>query len=337
MFRITLYEDRLKEKWDLFVLNESVNGTFLQTMNFLNYHPKDRFIDESILVMDGDNIAAVIPGCLINENNKRVFYSHKGSTYGGIVIGKRYYLTLKLLEIIGVIDTYLSSKFDCAVLRITPDLFSIEKTDLLQYALYYYGYTNYVELSTYVDVGNYQGDILATFDRNKRRNIKKCIELGLSFRNIDHLEGISGFHNLLRINLSKHNATPIHSLEELYDLKFNRLKDSVQFFGVYKEKELVSAGMMFDFCHKIFHAQNLSYDYHETEYSPISFLYYSILQYAAINGYEKVSWGISTESKGKYINQGLITNKEAYGSKHEVNRTYFKSFTTIDKGADILV
>ena len=29
-----------EERWDEFVLKKAVNGTFLQTREFLNYHPK---------------------------------------------------------------------------------------------------------------------------------------------------------------------------------------------------------------------------------------------------------------------------------------------------------
>ena len=35
-------------EWDRFVMHESGNGTFLQTRNFLNYHPAGRFTDASL-------------------------------------------------------------------------------------------------------------------------------------------------------------------------------------------------------------------------------------------------------------------------------------------------
>ena len=56
------YESKLQERWDSFVMEHSVNGTFLQTRRFLNYHPKGRFEDSSLLVMNNGNILAVVPG-----------------------------------------------------------------------------------------------------------------------------------------------------------------------------------------------------------------------------------------------------------------------------------
>ena len=55
------FEERWAEKWDKFVMSDSVNGTFLQTRNFLNYHPLGRFADKSLLFVKGNNIVAVLP------------------------------------------------------------------------------------------------------------------------------------------------------------------------------------------------------------------------------------------------------------------------------------
>ena len=64
MFRIESYEKKYEQLWDDFVLNKSINGTFLQSRSFLNYHPEDRFEDCSLLIFNQkDNLAAVIPGC----------------------------------------------------------------------------------------------------------------------------------------------------------------------------------------------------------------------------------------------------------------------------------
>lgn len=56
MFRFEKYTEQDEKKWDDFVMDKSVNGTFLQTRRFLNYHPKDRFVDESIIIYNKKNI-----------------------------------------------------------------------------------------------------------------------------------------------------------------------------------------------------------------------------------------------------------------------------------------
>ena len=67
--------------WDNFVMNDSLNGTIYHTMLFLSYH-KDRFIDSSIMLYDKNKLIVVFPCCKVNEE----YYSHRGSTCGGIVI-----------------------------------------------------------------------------------------------------------------------------------------------------------------------------------------------------------------------------------------------------------
>ena len=63
MFHFEKYNEKDEKKWDDFVMEKSINGTFLQTRRFLNYHPKDRFVDESIIIYNKkNNIAAVCPG-----------------------------------------------------------------------------------------------------------------------------------------------------------------------------------------------------------------------------------------------------------------------------------
>lgn len=73
-------------EWDRFVMHESGNGTFLQTRNFLNYHPAGRFTDASLMVYnEHGGLGAVVPAALRLDGATRIFRSHPGSTFGGPV------------------------------------------------------------------------------------------------------------------------------------------------------------------------------------------------------------------------------------------------------------
>ena len=85
---IVCYEEKYEKVWDDLVLNDSINGNFLQTRNFLNYHAKGKFTDHSMLFFKNDVLAAVMPA---NEtDNGRLLISHQGSTYGGLIVRKSY-------------------------------------------------------------------------------------------------------------------------------------------------------------------------------------------------------------------------------------------------------
>lgn len=323
------YTSSQEDMWDDFVLNKSVNGTFLQTRNFLNYHPSERFVDASLMLYEKNRLIAVVPACEIIEGKDKIFFSHKGSTFGGIIIKKDYYVAEKVIAIVSKFDEYIKNQYQKVVLKITSDLFSTEASDLLQYALGYCGYKNYNELSTYVDLKKLPNDVADEFDRNKIRNIMKCEEHSLTFRELTEDADIERFYDLLEINLSKYGVKPIHTVEEIKSFKNIRIPDNVKFYGVFENEVQVAGGMLFVFEQaNVIHAQNLSADYRFTEYSPITYLYYRVIKQAKEDGYRFLSWGISTEEQGKVLNYGLIRNKESYGSKHQLNRVYYKSLNS---------
>ena len=99
-YEIVKYSSEFEEKWDNFVMKRSMNGTFLQTINFLNYHPENRFTDFSLIIKKGNEIIGVIPACDVNIDGSRVFFSHRGSTFGGIILSKNdIAITSDLLKI----------------------------------------------------------------------------------------------------------------------------------------------------------------------------------------------------------------------------------------------
>lgn len=110
-YDVFLYTEKEKDIWDDFVEKISLNGTFLQTRRFLNYHPKDRFEDHSMIIKDKKgHIAAVCPACIVTENGERKLISHMGSTFGGLVIAPKHYYAHKVIEMIRQMESYLKQE-----------------------------------------------------------------------------------------------------------------------------------------------------------------------------------------------------------------------------------
>jgi hypothetical protein len=65
VMHLVIYEDKFEAAWDEFIINNAINGTFLQSRNFLNYHPKEKFVDNSFLLFKDDKIVGVVSGCII--------------------------------------------------------------------------------------------------------------------------------------------------------------------------------------------------------------------------------------------------------------------------------
>ena len=128
-------------------------------------------------------------------------------------------------------------------------------------------------------------------------------------------------------NLKKYGAVPVHSVADLLDFKNSRLTNETVFLGAFDEGRMVAAGMLFYFEQsRVLHAQNLPTDLSITEYSPVSALYYESMLLALRMGCKALSWGISTEDRGKTLNLGLIGSKEGYGSNKNLFRTFYKEY-----------
>ena len=81
-YTIQPYDESRCDKWDDFVMNHAMNGTFLQTRRFLNYHPEGRFTDASVMVYNGQELCAVVPAAAQTVDGKRMLRSHhKGENF----------------------------------------------------------------------------------------------------------------------------------------------------------------------------------------------------------------------------------------------------------------
>ncbi|MCM1308222.1 MAG: GNAT family N-acetyltransferase [Butyrivibrio sp.] len=327
MFTIEKYEKHYEERWDWFVMNNSVNGTFLQTRNFLNYHPEGRFYDASVLVMQGSNIVAVIPACDVKDEGKRSFFSHKGSTFGGIVIGKEKYDISTMEELFPCLEEYIKSEgYERAVFKNTSDVFSDKNSDLLDYYFYKNDYDYFNEISFYIDCEKMSEDIISDWFATRRRGYRNSLKSGLSFRRIETDAEIAVFYDILCKNLKKFGTVPVHTLEELLEFKHNRLSEDIDFYGVYLEDRLVAGTMLFYFGKRVLHTQYLAQDADYSKLYTMNFLDYEVIRMAREKGFSKFSFGISTEDRGKVLNTTLALFKEGFGCDYCVNRSYTKTF-----------
>ena len=322
---IIRYTSDYEEKWDRFVLSNSINGTFLQTRLFFNYHPEGRFKDCSILVMQGSNIVAVIPACETTEDGKRCFFSHKGSTFGGLVISKSKYNISTLEDIFQLIEQYLVDEgYECAYFKSTSDVFSKESTDLIDYYFYKNGYGTINELSFYIDCSRIEEDITKTWASGRRRDYKYSLNNNMEFRRLINDEELESFYSILNDNLARHNAKPVHTIEELKEFRDERFVDEVDFYGVFYENKLIAGTMLFYFGSDVLHTQYLAQNAEYSHLFTMNFLNYNLIKLAKERGFRKFSFGISTEQKGKVLNTGLAVFKEGFGTQFCNNRSYYK-------------
>ena len=320
-------KDKL-EAWDDFVCTKSINGNFLQTRTFLNYHPEGRFIDASLMYYDQKNkLRAVIPAACININGQLSFVAHPGSTYGGIVIDKKTCEARRFQTLLDELVLYLARESYTAIdLRFPPNFLWLgNDAPLVEYLLQLNGFREGTELTTYIDYATYGDRTLSCFSQGKRTNVNNGLKNGLRFARITEISRAAEFYGMLSENLKKYDSEPVHTFDELWDLYSNRLQGSTELVGVFDREKLVASGWLFLFANqRAAHTQYLCADSNYNKLSPMTFLYYSLIEYCRELGLSYLSWGVSTEDEGRVLNWGLTESKESFGSSHDVHRRYLK-------------
>lgn len=323
---LKVYSDEYENAWDRFIETESMNGTFLQTRNFLNYHPADRFTDNSLMFMKGNNIIALIPANVVCDRSGRKLISHAGSTFGGIVLGKHYKKVDDAELIFQELEDYLKeNNFTEIHLKMTSRLYAREESELLEYFLFLNGYKASSEMGYYINFDTYcKEEIQENFNSSRRRGYKNSLKHGLVFRELESEEEIRAFYSLLSDNMKKFDTVPVHTCEELLDLKNARLKEKIRFYGVCFGDNLVAGSAVFCFEKKVFHTQYLAGAQDFLQLYPSEFLYKNLIETAKNNGFCSISFGTSTLEHGTVLNGSLAKFKEGFGTREYVNRTYIK-------------
>ena len=202
---------------------------------------------------------------------------------------------------------------------------------MLEYVLEHLGYTRHTELSSQTPLST-GVDPLENCNRNQKRlwvAANKFIEElpekdRWVYRPLETEEDIATFHKFLTISKEKHHVKPIHTLEDLLDLK-KRIPENLRFRGLFFGGRYVCGMLQFVFGKtKVLHDQNISPDESFTEFHHTTPMNLFALREAVQEGFRHFSWGISTENGGNFLNENLFHYKESFGALPCVNVRYEK-------------
>ncbi len=327
-YNIILFDDSKEDEWDSFINTVACNGTFLQSRRFLNYHEKGKYTDCSLMLYYKEKLVAVCPACEQYEDEKKTFVSHSGSTYGGIIVSKDILRIEKMMSLLDSFEEYLvDNGFKKCILKQNNPLMNTVNMDLLGFCLYFRKYCEYKELDIYVDYTDYNlQDVASNFSKLKRRLTKKCLDNNMLLVELESKDQLARFIEVLSGNLEKYGLKPYHSVEDLLDLK-RRFPNEIQYWGCQFNDKIVAVSMVFLFEKSgCVHTHYLAADAEFNKQSPMTFIYYKMIDFYKDKGYNTLSWGITTEHLGVEINYNLTNTKEEYGSRHNIVSVYEKVF-----------
>ena len=338
------YSINRKETWDAFV-EMSKNGTFLLKRNFMDYH-SDRFFDCSLLIYSGispdgefkekslttKDLVAVFPANWDKE--QQTVYSHQGLTYGGLVVLPE--VTQKeVMDMMQAILLYYRDYMQAKhlVYKPIPYIYSSIPSGEDLYALFRAGARLSRRLvSTCVSMHNPMK--MATL---RIRQARKAVDHGFYIDRMTEgdTQTLREYWALLTDVLKRyHNAKPTHTLQEM-QLLMSQFPKNIRLYIVRRDKEIVAGIVVFE-CRTVAHVQYIASGEEGRTYGALDLLFRHLIN-ERYKQFEYVDFGTSNEDEGRYLNEGLIHQKEGFGGRAVCYDTYeidiAKALTSNEEGA----
>ncbi len=310
MITVARYTAELKEVWDKFV-QASRNGTFLLERDYMDYHD-DRFDDHSLLFYTDHHLIAVLPAHIDGS----IFCSHNGLTYGGFVLHRQTtaQLTLELFE---TLLAYLREELKTMttlIYRPIPHIYHHYPAEEDLYALYRYG----AQLSARKIASVVKQSTPIAFSALRRRKLK----LALNLHYLVHTNnGWAEYWTMLEETLrERHNAAPVHTLEEILLLQ-QRFPDNIRLFTVTSADGAMIGGTVVYSTPTVAHIQYIASSNEGRNKGALDFLF-DYLIHVRYRNKAYFDLGTSVEQGGLYMNEGLVFQKEGFGGRAIVYDTY---------------
>jgi len=313
------YNDNYYNEWNHFV-KYSRNGTFLNSMKFLKYHPPERFKDSSLLFFENQSLIGVIPATEIKKEKSKEFFSHPGSTYGGIIVN--YRTTLKDVDQIvkNLLNYCKENKFTKIIIKTPPKIYHHYPSDEIDFILSKYGFNIKRDLTSSIFLPQFGKKRGCTYKKSCKRAIKTSKKEGLIVKESENFEE---FWKILKKNLEvRYKTDPVHSLKEIKLLKALFPK-KIRLLGAFFDEKII-AGVVLFIMPQTIHTQYIAMLYEYQKMRPVNAIFDYLINYGLKNGYLYINFGVSTENFGEKINWGLFKFKESFGGRGIIHESYEK-------------
>lgn len=297
---VILYTKDKKNEWDSFI-QKSKNGTFMLMRNYVEYHA-NKFKDFSLMFYEKNKLIALLPASLHgNELN-----SHGGLTYGGIISDKNMTVP-KMLEIFKNMKVFLKGNYvQTMIYKCVPRIYHRYCADEDLYALFINNAVLFRrDISTCVCLND-----RIPFSDLRKRGIKKAQRNKLIIKQSFDFDS---YIDILTEILNKyHNAKPVHTAKELNYLA-KCFPDNIKLFAAY-QNEIMLAGVVVYETENVVHTQYIANSDLGRSLGALDFIIGHLI--SLYSNYKKFfDFGISTENLGRYLNIGLINQKEMFGGR----------------------
>lgn len=304
MVTVKRYEEADKDMWNKFN-TESKNSLFMFDRNFMDYH-KDRFLDHSLMFFnDKEELIAILP---LNEK-ENVLTSHGGLTYGGFIVGTdmKQHTMNDCFEVL--LKYARENNFKEIFYKTIPHVFHAYPAEEDRYSLFInHAQLVRVEPSTVVCL-----EKNLKMPKGRKAQISRAKREGVEVRELGSKEDFLNFIDLENQVLEEHHDTKaVHTGDELVLLN-TRFPENVRLFGAIKNNELIAGTVIFEYKDAV-HTQYMAANQLARQIGALDLVISTVIEKYK-NNKAWLDFGISTENGGRYLNEGLIAQKEGFGGR----------------------
>ncbi|MBF2708379.1 GNAT family N-acetyltransferase [Flavobacterium soyangense] len=307
-YSVRQYQENDYQNWNAFI-GQAKNSTFLFHRDFMGYH-NVKFQDYSLIVLDKEKWVAVLPANIVGNE----VFSHQGLTYGGLVYNEKIKLASVIEIFKGILSFLNENNIEKLQLKLIPSIYHQKPAEEINYVLFL------------AKAQLIRRDSMAVIDLSKKNILsklrKRSVQKGVSndFK-IKEVEDFKLFWNDVLIpNLAlRHQAKPVHSLEEIAKLK-TLFPNNIRQFNVY-ENGIINAGTTIFETDNVVHCQYISGKEAKNELGGLDLLFHHLITEVFKNKHF-FDFGISNENQGRKLNNGLSYWKESFGASVIVHDFY---------------
>ena len=304
------YTEEKRKEWKQFLL-ASNNGTLFHDLDFLEYHPTDKFQFHHLLFYQDDRLVALLPAHILETESKKQLISPVGASIGGPVIPMDFRAS-EALEMTETLIKYAKeSNISEISIRSAPVQYMKSPTDLIGFSLQAYGFrleqrwmSMMIPLSELNSV-----DVLLSFSKGKRRDVRAGLRDNLKPRE-GKLEELNIFYKILMETQNRLKSKPTHNLNELKRISHLVPNNMRLFFCDYDNNPLASilvfilnpiTAMTFYICQSDEYIEKLS----------VAVLFAYIIETLVKSGFRFLDLGTVTFDDYS-LNEGLAFFKEGF-------------------------
>ncbi|MDI6839526.1 MAG: GNAT family N-acetyltransferase [bacterium] len=280
------FKENERKKWEEFV-ETSENGTIFHLRKFIDYHPKGKFVDHSLIFSKKGNPIALFPAVIKGDK----LISHPGASYGGFVMKEG----IGIRESSQIVETLLNYSKKQGIKRIeitqTPLIYYKLPCNYIDFALMKQGFKYKKRELTAVVTIEHENTIISTFKPEARTAVRKAEKLEVK---VHESTDFVTFYKILKKNLSmRHGVTPTHTVSEL-KLLHSIFTKRIKLFSAFIGQKMIAGIVIFIANQRVMLAFYISHIEDCQQYRPVNILIYKLLEWGKTNKYKYLDLGTFT-------------------------------------------